>query len=308
MYKNILVTGGCGFIGRNLVNKLKDLGHNVIICDFNATNGFDYTYNISKYDELIKIEDDIDLIYHIAAQSYGYRSLVEPELDLDWNAKGTLNICRFAKERGIKKIVYASTMAVYGEGDWLKETDELNPLSNYAISKLYGETCVKQFSQFGIDYTIFRIFPTYGPGQNLTNGRQGVAAVFAQQIVRGNKVDVTGSFDRYRDLTYIDDNINALILGMDDRTSNEIYNVCSKIKVTIRYLIDKFIECSGRDKNLFDIKNIGNTDGDQFGNTGDNTKLKSLGWFPKVNIAEGLKMFYESADRDIYIRAYADTE
>jgi len=294
--KNILVTGGSGFIGRNLVKKLKSLGHNVIICDFKA-DGSDYSYDISKYNELSKITDPIDIIYHMAAQSYGYRSLMEPEIDIDWNAKGTLNVCRFAKERGIKKIVYASTMAVYGEGDWLKETDELNPLSNYALSKLYGETCVKQFSQFGIDYTIFRIFPTYGPGQNLTNGRQGIAAVFVQQVVRGNKIDVTGPLDRYRDITYIDDNIDALILGMDDRTSKEIYNICTNTKTYIEDIINKFIEFSGR--NDFEVKNIGSEDGDQFGNTGDNSKLKELGWEPRTSLDDGLRHLYQYADKTI---------
>ncbi len=292
MYKNILVTGGCGFIGRNLVEKLKDLGHNVIVCDINPKSP-DYVCDISNYDELLKITEKIDLIYHLAAQSYGYRSLVEPELDLDWNAKGTLNVCRFAKERGIKKIVYASTMAVYGEGDWLRETDELNPLSNYAISKLYGEICVKQFSQFEIDYTIFRIFPTYGPGQNLTNGRQGIAAVFVQQVVRGNKIDVTGPLNRYRDITYIDDNIDALILGMDDRTSRETYNVCTNTKTYVEDIINKFIKYSGRDN--FEVKNVGSEDGDQFGNTGDNEKLRSLGWYPRVSVDVGLKKLYDYA-------------
>tara|TARA_R110000744_G_scaffold202200_1_gene321185 strand:+ start:4354 stop:5259 length:906 start_codon:yes stop_codon:yes gene_type:complete len=294
--KNILVTGGCGFIGRNLVKKLKSLGHNVIICDFKA-EAPDYAYDISKYNELSKITDTIDIIYHMAAQSYGYRSLIEPEIDIDWNVKGTLNVCRFAKERGIEKIIYASTMAVYGEGDWLKETDELNPLSNYALSKLYGETCVKQFSQFGIDYTIFRIFPTYGPGQNLTNGRQGIAAVFVQQVVRGNKIDVTGPLNRYRDITYIDDNVDALILGMDDRTSKEVYNICTNTKTYIEDIINKFIEYSGRDN--FEIKNIGSEDGDQFGNTGNNSKLKALGWNPKIGIDEGLKHLYHYADKTI---------
>ena len=293
--KNILVTGGSGFIGKNLVKKLKELGHNVINCDLNLNA--DYSYDISNYDDLIKIPDPIDIIYHIAAQSYGYRSLIEPELDLDWNAKGTLNVCRFAKERKIKKIVYASTMAVYGEGDWLKETDELKPLSNYALSKLYGETCIKQFSQFGIDYTIFRIFPTYGPGQNLTNGRQGIAAVFVQQVVRGNKINVTGPLNRYRDITYIDDNINALILGMDNRTSKEIYNICTNTKTYVKDIIMKFIEFSGR--NNFEVKNVGSEDGDQFGNTGDNSKLKALGWSPKIKINEGLKHLYEYANKTI---------
>jgi|TARA_R110002153_G_scaffold263876_1_gene425436 UDP-glucose 4-epimerase len=296
--KNILVTGGSGFIGRNLIIKLKALGHNVINCDINAQYP-DYNYDISNYTELIKITDDIDLIYHLAAQSYGYKSLTNPELDLEWNAKGTLNICRFAKRREIKKIVYTSTMAVYGDGDWLTESDELNPLSNYAISKLYGETCVKQFSQFGIDYTIFRLFNTYGPGQNLTNGRQGVAAVFVQQVIRGNRIDVTGSLQRYRDLTYIDDTINALILGLSGKTSQETYNVCSKIKVTIEYLISKFIHYSGRSIGDFNVSNIGDVDGDQFGNTGDNTKLKTLGWSPKIDIDTGLSRLYKYANETI---------
>ncbi len=292
MYKNILVTGGCGFIGRNLVEKLKGLGHKVIVCDINPDSP-DYVCDISRYDDLLQITEQIDLIYHVAAQSYGYRSLVEPELDLDWNAKGTLNVCRFAKQRNVKKIVYASTMAVYGEGDWLKETDELNPLSNYAISKLYGEICIKQFSQFEIDYTIFRVFPTYGPGQNLTNGRQGIAAVFVQQVVRGNKIDVTGSLKRYRDITYIDDNIDALILGMDDRTSREIYNVCTNTKTYVEDIINKFIKYSGRDN--FKVENVGSHIGDQFGNTGDNEKLRSLGWYPRVSADIGLKKLYDYA-------------
>ena len=100
-------------------------------------------------------------------------------------------------------------------------------------------------------------------------------------------------------MTYIDDNINALLLGMDDRTSKETYNICSKMKVTIKYLIDKFIEYSGRDRNLFDVKNVGEHDGDQFGNTGDNTKLKRLGWKPTVDIDEGLKRFYKAAETEL---------
>ena len=156
MYYNVLVTGSSGFIAGNLVKKLKSIGLNVITLDL--LNDANYSFDISVYSNFKQINEDIDIIFHLAAQSGGYRSLVEHELDLDWNAKGTLNICMFAKEKKIKKIVYASSMAVYGEGDWLKETDNLNPLSNYGISKLYGEICLKQFSQFGIDYTIFENF------------------------------------------------------------------------------------------------------------------------------------------------------
>lgn len=293
MYTNILVTGSSGFIAGNLVKKLKSLGFNVITLDL--LNDADYSFDISVYSNFQQINDDIDIIFHLAAQSGGYRSLIEHELDLDWNAKGTLNICMYAKEKKIKKIIYASSMAVYGEGDWLKETDNLNPLSNYGISKLYGETCLKQFSQFGIDYTIFRIFNTYGPGQNLTNGRQGVAAVFVAQILKGNTVNVTGSLDRYRDLTFVDDTVEAITLAIDEKTSKQIYNICSKIQITIRDLINIIIDASGKDVGSLDINNIGKHDGDQHGNTGDNSKLKSLGWEPKVKLDSGIKMFYDYA-------------
>ena len=184
MYKNILVTGGCGFIGTHLVDRLKSLDYNVITVDLKPEA--DYSFDISKYKNFEKIKENIDVIYHTAGQSYGYKSLEEPELDIDWNAKGTLNVCTFAKNKKVKKIIYTSTMAVYGEGDWLEETDKLNPLSNYGISKLYGETCVKQFSQFDIDYTIFRVFNTYGPKQNLIGGRQGVVAVFLAQVIKAS--------------------------------------------------------------------------------------------------------------------------
>ena len=294
MYKNILVSGSSGFIGSNLVIKLNSLGFNVITLDF-AGNA-DYSFDISDYSKFKSIDDEIDVIFHLAGQSGGYRSLIEHELDLDWNAKGTLNICMFAKERSINKIIYTSSMAVYGEGDWLKETDELHPISNYGVSKLYGEICLKQFSQYDIDYTIFRVFNTYGTGQNLTNGRQGVVAVFVAQAIKGNIINVTGSLDRYRDLTYIDDTVNALVYGLKDHTSKQTYNICSKIKITIRELIDMVIYASGRTSNSFVVNNIGKHDGDQFGNTGNNYKLLCLGWKPNVNLSEGIMNFYKYAE------------
>jgi UDP-glucose 4-epimerase len=288
----ILITGGCGFLGTNLYNRLKVNGYYVKTLDIKPEA--DYRFDISKYKNFNQINEKFDIIYHLAAQSGSHRSLLEPELDLEWNAKGTLNICTYAKKTKVKKIIYTSTMAVYGEGNWIKESNPLNPLSNYGISKLYGENCIKQFSQFGIDYTIFRVFNTYGPHQNLNNDKQGVVAVFLSQIINNiNPIKVTGSLQRYRDLTYIEDNIDALLLGLKKETSLETYNICSKVKITIKEIIETLIKVSGKNRENIIIKNIGNHDGDQFACTGDNEKLKTLGWNPNYDFEKGLKLFYE---------------
>ena len=100
---NILVTGN-GFIGKALTKKLKELGHNVRTID--KRWGADYKFDISVYNNFQQLRNtSIDVIYHTAAQSYGHRSMVEPELDIEWNVKGTLNVCRFAKDMNVKKII-----------------------------------------------------------------------------------------------------------------------------------------------------------------------------------------------------------
>ena len=294
---NILVTGGTGFIGGHLVNKLKELGHKVVICDLGATSP-DYAYDISDYNNLLRIKDDIDVIYHIAAQTSGYIGLVEPERDVDWNMKGTLNICRFAKERGVKKVIYTSSMAVYGEGDFFKETDDINPISHYGISKLCGELYLKQYKQYGIDYTIFRLFNVYGYGQDMENLNQGMVSIYLAQSLKSKTVEVKGSFDRYRDFVYIDDVVSALVLGLEDKTNSEIYNVCNKRKTTVGELLQLIFEVHD-DSHLFEAKNIGKYDGDQDGNTGDNSKLKELGWKPTMRLEDGIKKFYNEAKENL---------
>tara|TARA_B100000287_G_scaffold246842_2_gene232024 strand:- start:2573 stop:3469 length:897 start_codon:yes stop_codon:yes gene_type:complete len=297
MSKTILVTGGDGFIGGNLVKRLKTLGHDVITMDFKSE---DYACDISDYDNFKYITEDVDVIYHLAGQSYGRGGLIDPHKDLDWNTKGTLNVCLFAKERNIKKIIYTSTMAVYGNADYSTESDKPNPLSNYGCSKLNGENYLKQFSyNYGIDYTIFRLFNIYGPGQDVKHSTKGVVSVFVSQVIKGNLIESTGKLDRYRDLTYIDDCVDALILGMNPKLTDNTYNISNRKKTTIKDLIEKIIKVSDRPRDSFVIKNIGGHDGDQYGSTGDNSKLKSVGWKPKFSLEKGLSLFYNYAKEKI---------
>ena len=293
----ILVTGGGGFVGNHLAQKLKDLGHEVLVNDFsnkvfNCLTEFDvYDFDLSEYEHFKYLPKDIDVIYHIAAQTSGYIGLVNPELDVDWNMKGTLNVCRFAKEIGVKKVIYTSSMAVYGEGDFFKETDEINPISHYGVSKLCGELYLKQYEQYGIDYTIFRLFNVYGYGQDMENLNQGMVSIYLAQSLKSKTIEVKGSFDRYRDFVYIDDVVSTLVLGLESKTNGEIYNVATKRKTTVGELLDLIFKTHDN-PNSFKAVNIGQYDGDQDGNTGDNRKLKKLGWRPTMKLEDGIQKFY----------------
>jgi len=187
-------------------------------------------------------------------------------------------------------------MAVYGNKEVSKEKDPLDPLSNYGVSKLTGEFYIKKS---GIDYTIFRLYNTYGKGQDLSNTSKGVVLAFTSQIVLGEtNIKVTGDLNRFRDIIYIDDVINALVLGIENvKTNNEIYNLSTNIKTTIKELINTIIQSSNKEK--IKVTNIGSLPGDQFGNTGDNTKLLSLGWKPKTNLKTGIKIFYNYVKNNI---------
>lgn len=299
---NILVTGGSGFIGKHLIRKLTDLGHEVINLD--RTKGD----NLVDYSVLSNITLPIDVIYHLAAQPYGRGGEIDPYNDLDINTKATLNVYRFAEKHKIKKVIYTSTMAVYGNNFNAKETDELNPLSNYGVSKLFGEFSLKKHTKnTSTQYTIFRLWNTYGPGQDLNKEYKGLMQAMCRQCVYEDTIKVTGSLDRYRDHIYVDDVIDALILGLNPITDNDTFNISSGVKVTIEDLINTIIQVlnssslgkSIGDKKEYKIQNIGSHKGDQFGSVGNSQKLQSLGWVPKTPLHTGIKNFIK------YIIEYA---
>ena len=155
------------------------------------------------------------------------------------------------------------------------------------MSKLSAEKYIKLFSNRGIEYTIFRLFNVYGPGQDLENMKQGMLSIFVTQAIKNKKIDVTGSLERYRDFIYIDDIVNALTLAIEDkdRTLNEIFNVGCGIKTTVKDLIGSI--STSLDIEL-PVNNIGGILGDQFGTYSNCNKLLSLGWEPKTSLKDGL--------------------
>ena len=306
MSLKILITGGAGFIGSSLGKKLKSLNHDVYLLDLPSkfkknleSPCKSIQADVSHYVTLQNSVPHVDVIFHFAAQTSGAISQEQPELDVDTNIRGTLNICRLARELKVRKIIFSSSMAVYGEGDKpFSETSPYNPKSVYGCSKVAAETFIKSFSQFGFDYTIFRFFNVYGPGQDMKNLRQGMASIFMAQALMGKEILVTGSLKRFRDFIYIDDVVSALCMAIKGM-NHETYNVGSGIKTTVDELIPTIIGSINEDLSTYTIRNIGSHDGDPFGTVSDCSKLRSLGWKPKVSLSDGLRLMAEYARKEL---------
>ncbi len=304
MYK-ILITGGAGFIGTALARKLRSQHHQVCLIDLDHRFGAEHEgyethfVDIRSDKSFEKISDKkFDYIFHLAAQTSGAISQEKPEVDVDTNVKGTLNLCNFARMCGAEKIIFSSSMATYGNSDGkISEDFPLNPLSNYGASKVAGEYYIKMFKQYGIEHTIFRLFNVYGPGQDMFNLQQGMASIFLAQSISSSTIKVTGSMERFRDFVFIDDVVDALLFGLESSTSFQTFNVGSEKATSVAQLIDEIIAINDKPNDLFEVLNIGAHEGDQFGTVSNCEKLKKLGWKNTTHLKEGLLQMYLYAKR-----------
>lgn len=285
---NYLVTGGAGFIGSFLAKKLISLGHQVTIID-NLSTGLksnvpdEATFiegDVSNIETINKLNNDkFDAILHIAGQSSGEVSFENPVYDLNSNTTSTLLLLDYANKTHCKRFIYASTMSVYGEQKGKEQFSELdvpNPKSFYAVGKLASENYLRIYrQQYGIDYTILRYFNVYGPGQNLSNLKQGMVSIYLAQFLNKstNEVLIKGSDERFRDLCYIDDIVDITVKTIDNSLFyNETFNVGTGKKTTIKQIILNIQEYLSSEKN---VRIEDSTRGDQFGVYADNTKINT---------------------------------
>jgi len=304
---NILITGGAGFIGTALSKFLADAGHAVTLLDlpnrFRADRHNRFPKLPADIRAAVQLEEFIgqryQVIYHLAAQTAAAISQEDPERDVDTNVKGTLNVLNFARRCGAEKIIFSSSMAVYGNARGrIPESTALAPVSNYGASKVGAEAYIRMFLQYGIRHTVFRLFNVYGPGQDFRNLRQGMASIFMAQAVTGRRIEVTGRFDRYRDFVYIDDVVEALAMAIDG-LDDEVYNVGTGTATTVRELIDHILAVGDHPPSSYTVVNTGSHEGDQHGTMADNTRLQSLGWHPRTSLNQGLHLMYQDAKREL---------
>ncbi|OLS34072.1 NAD-dependent epimerase/dehydratase family protein [Bacillus sp. MRMR6] len=301
----VFVTGGAGFIGSHLVDELIKRGFKVHVLDNLITGRLENVHpsaNIHVEDirgtkaKQIIIKEKPDIVFHLAAQADVGKSISEPNYDAGVNINGTINILEACHEARVKKIIFASTSAVYGdlETDLLSETDLTVPISYYGVSKLSAESYIRLFSQlYKLPFTILRYGNVYGPRQ-LPKGEGGVIAVFLNRIMRNEMLLVHGDGEQTRDFIYVKDIVLANVAAIK-RGNHQIYNISTSKTTSINQLIGflRIIHGSSIGYVFVDGKN-----GDiKHSCLNNQNALQSLEWHPTFDILKGLEDTYA------YVRA-----
>ncbi|MEK6546509.1 MAG: NAD-dependent epimerase/dehydratase family protein [Nitrospinota bacterium] len=305
---NILVTGGAGFIGSNVVDGYIREGHNVIVVD-NLITGKPGNLNPSAKFYKTDIRDrkgledifrgnKIDCINHHAAQMDVRRSVDDPIYDGDVNILGSLNLLQLSVKYGIKKFIFASTGgAIYGEQKYFPadEGHPLNPLSPYGISKLALEKYLYFYKMtYNLDYTILRYANVYGPRQD-PHGEAGVIAIFTKKILKGEQPVINGDGEQTRDYVFVEDVIYANILSAKDNL-NGTFNIGTGIETSVNKLCDTILTIAGLNiKPIYGPAKMG----EQRRSVVSFSRINSeCSWQPRYAIEEGLAKTVEFFKRE----------
>jgi UDP-glucose 4-epimerase len=300
----VLITGGAGFIGSHLANSLIKADYEVIILDNLSTGSFEnipkqatfLEMDLSDLNCYSEIPTDIDIVYHLASQASGEVSFDDPVHDLKSNTLATLALLQWSKANSIKKFIFSSTMGVYS--DALKtsatEKSEILPKSFYGVNKLTSENYIRIFREEGLDATIFRFFNVYGPGQNMANMKQGMVSIYMAYLKNNEPIIVKGPLNRSRDFVYIDDIVNALVLGLKKTDDNEyVFNVCSGRRTSVNELLQLLIKVFNK-KEDYPVHIVNRTARDIDHCWGSNELIiNKLYWKPKISLEDGILLMYK---------------
>lgn len=297
----ITVTGGAGFIGSHLVDRLIEDGHTVQVIDNLYTGNKEFVHSKAQFVELdirdpklysVLEEFRPDYIFHEAAQTEVSTSMSDPMLDCDINLMGLINLLNAAVKLDVKKFLMPSSAAVYGNLDTLPLNEEMigNPSSFYGLTKLTTEHYLRIYHEtFGLPYICYRYSNVFGPRQG--NGGEGVViSIFAKAIVQGSPIIIYGDGKQTRDFIYVDDVVEANILGMQHQVTG-IYNVSTGISSSVNLLVDEFRNISGKDiEVVYDKPRLGDIRDSVLAT---DKSEKELLFTAKYNLHDGLIKTYE---------------
>lgn len=307
--KNILVTGGAGFVGSHIVDRLSP-ENNVTVLD-NLSTGL--LSNLEKsQDRITLIKGDIldkelvsdvvsrvEYIFHLAANVGNIKSIEDPYLDMDVNIRGILNMLEACRNSNIKRFVYSSSGAIFGEAKYLPidEDHPLNPESPYGVSKLTAEKyCFAFYKVHGIPTTSVRYFNIYGPRQG-SSEYANVISIFTSRIREGKPITVFGDGKQTRDFVFVQDVVTANILAATQpAAAGEIFNIGTGVANSILELIQVLNEISNRENTVIYAESRAGEVKHSRANIDKARRV--MGYNPKTSFKEGLSLMWQDMLND----------
>ena len=254
----VCVTGGAGFIGSHLVDRLIALGHTVLVIDNLSTGVQEFVNSEAIFVEMDVRDSNIDFIFadfkprvvfHEAAQTMVPASMVNPKMDCDVNLLGLVNILEASRKHKVEHFLMPSSAAVYGDLDTLPLTEDMigKPTSFYGLTKLTGEGYLRIYEQaFGLKTVCFRYSNVYGPRQG-DGGEGGVISIFTRLINEGQGLTIFGDGEQTRDFIYVDDVVEANIKAMNHPELTGVYNISTNTSTSVNKLVSYFKSISNKD-------------------------------------------------------------
>lgn len=303
MKKKILVTGGAGFIGSAIAEKLAlDPEHEVVIVDNFRTGDPAKLPDGTKFKNIRFIKCDVnnfqdisgifyafhfDYVFHYAALVGVQRTLKNPVSVLD-DIKGIENILRLSKNTGVKRVYFSSSSEVYGEPVEFPQNERTTPLNSrlpYAVVKNVGEAFLRSYQQeYGLEYTIFRFFNTYGPKQS----NDFVVSRFIRMALANEDITIYGDGLQTRTFCYIDDNVDACYQAfIDNRYVNDVINIGGNEEIPVLTLAKTIIQITGSSSSIVHLPPL--AEGDMTRRLPDVSKMNELLKRPRITLEEGIK-------------------
>lgn len=298
---NICVTGGAGFIGSHLTDRLIEEGHRVLVIDNLFTGSREFVNAKADFREMdirdtaltgVLLEFKPDYVFHEAAQTMVPVSMEKPALDCDINLMGLINILNACRAAHVKKLIMPSSAAVYGDLDTLPLTEAMQgaPSSFYGLTKLTTESYLRIYKEaFGLDYICFRYSNVYGPRQG-HGGEGGVISIFCERLAKGQGVTVYGDGEQTRDFIYVGDVVEANMLALQHTECSGVYNVSTEVGTSLNTLLNELKDIIGTD---IDVTYEPTRTGDiKHSRLSIKKSNDGLGFRAKIDLTSGLKTTY----------------
>jgi UDP-glucose 4-epimerase len=293
----ILITGGSGFIGSHIVEHYQNIAEEIRVLD-NLRTGYRHNLDGLKHTfiegtvtnrELVRESvRGVDYVFHLAAMVSVPESMSKPAECVDINVHGLLNVLEEASHAGVKKLVFASSAAIYGDNPTVPKFETMlpEPKSPYAITKLDGEYYLGMFQREGrLETAALRFFNVFGPRQDPKGAYAAAVPIFIEKAVRNEDITVFGDGGQTRDFIYVKDIVGALVFAVETAGVTGVFNAGYGGQITINDLANRLIKTAASTSKVLHAPERA---GDVRHSRANADKLRAAGWSPRHNLDEGL--------------------